>query len=143
MGGRSIVTAEDLFGAWHLESWSLIYDDGRAPEYPLGPDALGLIMYALPHHVSATLMRAHRPSAVPGSAADKAQAYGDCFAYAGTFEVRDSTVFHSIEVATNPALIGMTTTRHIDLQGDRLVLSGPDFSSGTARTQRIVWRRAA
>ena len=28
------------------------------------------------------------------------------------------------------------------LDGDRLTLSGPDFAAGTARTQKIVWRRA-
>ena len=28
------------------------------------------------------------------------------------------------------------------LDGDRLVLSGPDFTAGTGRTQRIAWRRA-
>ena len=58
-------------------------------------------------------------------------------------DVRDGAVFHSIEVATNPALIGITSTRHIALDGDRLTLSGPDFSPGSGRTQKIVWRRGA
>ena len=56
--------------------------------------------------------------------------------------MRDATVFHSIEIATDPALIGITSTRHIQLDGDRLVLSGPDFTAGTGRTQKIEWRRA-
>lgn len=29
-----------------------------------------------------------------------------------------------------------------DLAGDCLVLSGPDFTKGTGRTQRIEWVRA-
>lgn len=141
MGSTSIIRQADLLGGWRLESWSLIYTDGRPPEFPLGPDACGLILYTSPNHVSATLMRAHRASVAPDSEAAKAEAYDDSFAYAGRFEIRGSTVFHSIEIATNPALIGLTTTRHIDLQDNQLTLSGPDFSKESPRSQQIVWRR--
>ena len=121
------VTAKDLLGAWHLESWSFIHDDGRPAEYPLGADARGIILYTADGHVSATLMRAN---------------LGESFAYAGRYEVRDDAVFHSIEVATNPSLVGVTSARYIELMGERLTLSGPDFSAGTGRTQRIAWRRS-
>lgn len=120
------VAARDLLGGWHLDSWSLVYDDGRPAEHPLGADAKGIILYTTDGHVSATLMRKDR---------------SENFAYAGRYAVRDGAVFHSIEVATNPSLIGVTSTRHIELAGDRLILSGPDFSAGTGRTQRIAWRR--
>ena len=56
-----VITSKMLIGAWRLESWSLIYSDGRAPEFPLGPDAKGMIMYTAGGQVSATLMRAQRP----------------------------------------------------------------------------------
>jgi Lipocalin-like domain len=135
------VTAIELIGAWRLESWSMIYDDGRPPEYPLGEGARGLIMYTSTGQVSATLMRADRATRVPATDAERAVAYADSFAYAGQFEVRNATVFHTIEIATNPALLGVTSTRHIVLDGRRLTLSGPDFSAGTARTQKIVWQR--
>ena len=42
-----------------------------------------------------------------------------------------------------PALVGVTTTRHIAREGDVLTLSGPDFRAGTGRSQKIVWRRAS
>jgi hypothetical protein len=135
------VTTKDLLGAWHLESWSLVYDDGRPQEFPLGPDAKGIIMYTPDGHVSATLMRAGRASKAPATDAERSTAFAESFAYAGRYEVRDATVFHSIEVATNPALIGITSTRHIKLEGGRLTLSGPDFAAGTGRTQAIVWQR--
>ncbi len=132
----------DLLGAWRLVGWSLVYADGRPPEYPLGEDAAGFLMYTADGHVSATLMRKARPPQAPASATEAATAYAESFAYAGRFAVRDDTVFHSIEVATNPALIGITSTRHIDLAGDTLTLAGPDFSAASPRTQCIVWRRA-
>ena len=135
------VTEKDLLGAWRLQSWSFVYDDGRPQEFPLGPDAKGFILYTLDGHVSATLMRAARTNKAPASDAERAAAFAESFAYAGRYEVRDATVFHSIEVTTNPALVGVTSTRHITLDGDRLTLSGPDFAAGTGRTQTIVWRR--
>ncbi|MEO7158079.1 MAG: lipocalin-like domain-containing protein [Vicinamibacterales bacterium] len=136
------VTAKDLLGAWRLESWSFVYDDGRPREFPLGPDATGLIIYTPGGQVSATLMRAGRAAKTPATLEEKATGFAESFAYAGRYEVRNSTVFHSIEVATNPALIGVTSTRHINLDGDLLTLSGPDFAAGTGRTQMIVWRRS-
>ena len=138
----TVVDAKDLLGAWRLVSWSLVYADGRPSDFPLGEDAVGIIMYTPDGHVSATLMRKERPAAAPASEADKAAAYSQSFAYAGRYAVRDGAAFHSIEVATNPALIGITSTRHIELSGDRLILSGPDFAAGSPRTQRIEWRRA-
>ena len=135
--------AKDLIGAWRLVGWSLVYADGRAPEYPLGDDAQGIIMYTADGHVSATLMRRARPARAPVTEAESAAAYAESFAYAGRYEVRDGAAYHSIEIATNPALIGITSTRHIALEGDRLILSGPDFAAASPRTQRIEWRRAA
>lgn len=134
------VSAEDLIGAWHLESWSLVHDDGRPPAFPLGPDARGMILYTPGGEVSATLMRA---PGTPARSNEAATGFGDSFAYAGRYRVLDATVFHSIEIATDPALVGIISTRHIQLDGDRLILSGPDFAAGTGRTQRIEWRRAA
>jgi hypothetical protein len=135
-------TVSDLIGAWQLEGWALVYEDGRAPEYPLGRDAKGLILYTSDGYLSATIARANRRTFATGDSAEKAQAYEDCFAYAGRYEIRDGVVFHSIVVATNPSLAGITSTRHIMLDGDRLTLSGPDFSPDAPRFHRIIWRRA-
>ena len=117
----------DLAGAWQLVSWSFEYEDGRPSEFPLGRDARGLLLYTPEGQVSATLMGA-RPSGA--------------LAYAGRYDVRGGSVYHSIEIATDRTLVGMTTTRHIAREGDVLTLSGPDFQAGTGRSQKIVWRRA-
>jgi hypothetical protein len=137
------VTAQELLGAWKLESWALLYEDGRPPEYPLGRHAVGLILYTPDGHMSATLARRGREALESTDATAKAKAYDGCFAYAGRYEVRGEAVFHSIEVATNPALAGVTSTRNIHLNGDRLTLSGPDFSPDAPRYHRIIWRRVA
>ena len=135
------VEAKDLLGAWNLVSWSLVYADGRPPEDPLGADATGILMYTTDGHVSAVLMRKARPAQAPANPAEAAAAYADSFAYSGRFTVRDGAAYHAIEVSTNPALVGVTSTRHIDMDDGRLTLSGPDFAAGSPRTQRIEWRR--
>jgi Lipocalin-like domain len=119
--------AHDLVGAWGLESWSLEYEDGRPSEFPLGLAVRGMLLYAPDGRVSATLMGAGKPAA--------------SFAYAGRYDVRGDAVYHSIEISTDPTLVGVTTTRHIAREGDVLTLSGPDFRAGTGRRQKIVWRR--
>jgi hypothetical protein len=136
-----LVTA--LLGTWRLESWSLVYDDGRPPEFPLGEDAVGYLMYTTDGHMSASLARAGRPPLDPASAASKAQAFDTFFGYAGRYEVRDGAVVHKIEFGTNPALSGVNSLRHVALDGDRLILTGPDFSAGSPRSHRILWRRAS
>ena len=93
----------------------------------MGPDARGMLLYTPGGQVSATLMKTNEPAA--------------SLAYAGRYDVRDGAVYHSIEIATDPTLVGVTTTRHIAREGDVLTLSGPDFRAGTGRTQKIVWRR--
>lgn len=127
------IAREDLIGTWRLLSWELIFADGRPSEHPLGPDAAGFLMYSGDGFVSATLMR--NAATAPAGALQ-------ALAYAGRFEVTAGFVTHIIEVASDPALVGLRNRREIALAGDRLVLSGADFTPGSARTQSITWRRA-
>jgi hypothetical protein len=133
--------AARLLGTWRLQSWSLVYADGRPPEFPLGEDAIGYLMYTTDGHMSAALARANRPPLDATSAASKAQAFDAFFGYAGRFELRDAAVVHNIDFGTNPALAGINSLRHVELDGDRLILTGPDFAPGSPRSHRILWRR--
>jgi hypothetical protein len=135
-------TADALVGTWLLRSWQLVYDDDRPPEYPLGPDATGFLLYTPDGHVSAMLSRARRERRAAATALEKSAAYDEVFAYTGRFHVRDGAVYHAIEASTNASLIGVTSTRFIKLDGENLTLSGPDFHPGAARSQIIAWRRA-
>ena len=119
-------TATELAGAWRLVSWSFVHGDGRPDEYPMGRDARGFILYTPSGEVSATIMRADK---------------SECFAYAGRYEVKDGSMFHFIEVSTEPKLVGARSTRRIELCNGQLVLTGPDFQPATGRTQKIVWKR--
>ncbi|MFZ0903719.1 MAG: lipocalin-like domain-containing protein, partial [Mycobacterium sp.] len=52
----------EVLGAWELVSYTA-QDTHRGPiTYPLGPDALGLIMYTADGYMSAQIMRPDRPA---------------------------------------------------------------------------------
>jgi len=133
--------ASALIGTWRLERWEIVYADGRPSECPLGEDAIGLLMYTGDGHVSASLARAVRAPVDAGDARSKAQAFDAYFGYAGRYEVRNGDVVHRIAIAPDPALAGVVTSRNISLDGERLILSGPDFAAASPRSHRIVWRR--
>jgi Lipocalin-like domain len=133
--------AAALVGTWQLERWELVYQDGRAPECPLGEDATGFLMYTADGYVSASLARAGR-SILDPSEACKAKAFDAYFGYAGRYEIRDNTILHRIALAPNPGLTGVETLRHATLGAGRLILTGPDFAAASPRSHRIAWRRA-
>ena len=123
--------ASALVGTWRLERWEIVYDDGRPAECPLGEDAVGYLIYTSDGHVSASLARAERAPVDAGDASSKARAFDAYFGYAGGYEVRDGAVIHRIAIAPNPALTGVETLRNASLDGERLTLSGPDFSAAS------------
>lgn len=49
-----------LLGAWKLVTWQQIRQDGTI-DYPLGPDAIGQLMYSDSDRVSAQLVRVDQP----------------------------------------------------------------------------------
>jgi 2-hydroxychromene-2-carboxylate isomerase len=53
--------AKPLWGTWHLAHWKIAYSDGRAPSFPFGPDATGLIQYTHDGGMAACIARAVRP----------------------------------------------------------------------------------
>lgn len=138
-----VIQAEDLLGAWRLISWSLVYEDGRPDEYPVGRGAPGVLTYTPDGRMSTVLSRADRVKATPITMADKATAYEDTFAYAGSFEVRNGVVHHVIEIAHDPALVGNLVLRYGVIEDDRLTYkgSGADFSIGAKRYQKVIWQR--
>jgi hypothetical protein len=71
---------------------------------------------------------------------ERAKAASDLTCYAGHYEVKDGSVFHHIEMALNPNLIGQTLIRRVHIDGDNLTLSSVPDQDGNYR--RIKWRKA-
>jgi len=139
-----------VLGTWELVSYTAEENDGGPVTYPLGPDALGLIMYTGDGYMSAQIMRPDRPAfdrpetdgGTPEQAAAAAAGY---LAYSGPFTVDENTgvLHHQPRVSLLPNWLNLTQLRHSTLDGDHLTLSaitnGPD---GVETISTLVWKRA-
>ena len=61
--------------------------------------------------------------------------------YAGRFELKDGEVFHHVEMALSPNLVGQIMIRRVHFDGPNLTLSARPDAQGHVR--RILWRRVS
>ena len=142
-----------LLGAWHLRRWDISYSDGRAPTYPYGTDATGLIVYSSDGWMNACIARGSRlrlssDSARHAPEAQRLAAFESYFSYAGPYALREHQgrpqVVHTVTLSLNPNFVGTHQVRdlHFDADG-RLTLSASDSVPGSAvrRHHRLLWQR--
>src|SRR5579875_3603671 len=119
---------QELFGAWRLVSWKQVGNDG-VRRYPLGPDAVGQLMYTPDDRVSAQLVRVGQPrfasddwQAATGE--EMKAAWPAYFGYFGRFSIDDDqrAVVHHVEGSWFPNLVGTDQIRHYRMDRDRLIL---------------------
>ncbi|HET9392512.1 MAG TPA: lipocalin-like domain-containing protein [Candidatus Rubrimentiphilum sp.] len=140
--GRAAQSA--VVGAWKLESFNERVADGSfKPRF--GPNPVGYLIYTASGRVSATLSGIHRQALTSGdtsaAAAHCNESVHDFLAYAGTYEIKGSTVFHTIETSVFTNLVGVTLKRGFQLSGDKLVIRTlPPYVWGTQ--SMLVWRRS-
>jgi len=129
---------EALVGTWKL----VVHQFG--PTYPLGPDAVGLLIYDASGYMSLQIMRANRPKirgwsgdAGPETATpEEAEAvYKGYRAYFGTYQVDEAarSITHRIEGNLSPNLVGVEHVELFKLSGDVLTFE--------AWPWRYVWKR--
>lgn len=113
------MTRHDLLGRWRLLSYT------TGTEYPMGPDAVGVLQYTADGKVSVHIMGA------------------GYLAYYGGYTVDEagSSVTHHLELCSDRKLVGVSNIRHAKLEGARLTLTGSMQISGQAREIRVVWER--
>jgi hypothetical protein len=139
------MTKDDIVGVYRGVSEETVRKDGTVES---GSARNSQIMYSPDGYMGVVSTRADRDAVGDPSGpmdlnklspADRANTAANVVAYAGRYEVKDGSVYHHIEMALNPALVGQTRSRVIHLEGDNLTLTtvpGPDGSFG-----RIKWRR--
>lgn len=152
MTGQALATS--LMGTWHLKSWTISYSDGRAPTFPFGEDATGLIQYTHDGGMAACIARAQRPRlsgestrSVPEH--ERLAAFESYFQYAGRYELRETdagpVVVHSVSHALNPNFKDTQQIRHVRFPGEGLLeLSADDALPGTPGVMRhhsLLWAR--
>jgi Lipocalin-like domain len=132
-----------LVGSWQLQRWFITYEDGSVTE-PLGPGAIGLLVYTPDGWMSAAMMAAGRPRlsrSNPRAAPDdeRAAAFDTFFGYCCRWRIVGQAVEHHVTISHNPALVGTVQTRRIQMRGRTLTLSAEEIVPGGRRVHRLQW----
>jgi hypothetical protein len=136
-----------LLGTWRLLSWENRSADGDVT-HPLGPGAVGYLTYTADGYMFVVLMRAGRAAfgaddLLAGSDDELAAAAASYISYAGTYELRATTVVHHVRASLFPNWVGTDQERLVEWDGGRLILSTvPTVFGGRRQTARLVWERA-
>jgi hypothetical protein len=147
---EDLMLRDDVLGAWELVSYTAQDNHGGPITYPLGPDALGLIMYTGDGYMSAQIMRRDRPAfdrpETGGGTPEQTEAAATGYlAYSGPFTVDESTgvLQHQPMVSLLPNWLNHTQIRHSKLDGNHLTLSAiTEAPDGAEDLSTLVWKRA-
>jgi hypothetical protein len=140
---------EQFFGTWKLASWKIKQANGDLSDSPLGPNALGWIMYDPAGRVSVALMRPDRPNfasnllteATPEEIKNGFEGY---ISYCGYYEVNEQerSVIHRLQLSWFPNWVGTEQKRYFEFEGDRLTLRTPPLMMlGEAQVHSLIWQR--
>ncbi|OOL33296.1 hypothetical protein GQ85_02005 [Rhodococcus rhodochrous] len=140
--------AQRIVGAWELVEYSTTSDTGKV-DYPLGPEARGLIIYSADGFMSAQIMRSGRTlyrsrNVHSGEMGERSEAAGGYLAYSGPYRVDEdnSAVWHEVAVSLYPNWIGDDQKRYVRFEGDVMTLSSdPLVFRTTTLSPALVWRR--
>ena len=143
---NNAIVQNQFIGTWQLVSSETRDADGQVT-YPLGPDAVGYLMYTSDLYMSATLMKANRPKFAAGdvgggSTEEMAMAAQTYLAYCGKYEIRDNKVIHHIEASLFPNWVGVDQERFFEITDDRLELRTPPLLLyGKQQVSYLIWKR--
>jgi hypothetical protein len=136
-----------LVGTWRLVSWENRAADGTR-SYPMGPDALGILIYTGDGHFSSTLMRADRAEfassdLLGGTDEERASAVVGYLGYCGRYTFRGDQVINHVELSLFPNWIGTDQCRRIELSDRQLTLiAGPMLLHGKQQTAHVTYKRS-
>ena len=151
MGRKTTVKMgrEQFIGTWKLVSFDMQHQDGRRT-YPLGKDAVGIIVYDANGQMSVQIMRPDRPQfaadeQLRGTPAEIKSAFEGFVSYFGLYEVnqKEGTVTHHIKGCLFPNWVGKSQKRFFEFSGNRVTLTTlPMLMVGKQVTAVLIWERA-
>jgi hypothetical protein len=136
----------DLVGTWKLVSaWSTRPNGERVTLY--GEHPIGFLTYTQEGRMIVILGDSARPplsteDRLAAPMAERAAAFSNFSAYAGTFRIEGDRVIHHLEISSIQNRVGTDQVRYMKLEGDRLTLRPPTtILGGEQRGNELVWER--
>ena len=138
----------EIQGTWWLLSREDHTKDGQIRIDPiLGPDPVAILVYAK-NHFAAQFMKRDRSVNSVAQATDAGQnntsAIGGYDGYFGTYKLDGETnlVAHTLIGSVNPANIGMTVYRDLEIEDDKLTIKlDTTTQQGEPVTRTLTWKR--
>lgn len=119
-------------GTYKLESFEIEEHSGH--KRPWGKDVHGLLIYTADGYMSVSINKAVEAK----SDNESKNIFDSILFYSGTYQVDEGTITHQVTQASNPQRIGKTLLRYANVEGDKVALSSPKESFGTAH---LTWKR--
>jgi hypothetical protein len=143
----SVIAAEDeLVGTWKVVSFTRkILDTGEVVN-TFGKNPKGFITYGKDGRMLTLGVSDERPKA---ESLDKItdqqriQLFNTMVAYGGTYKFDGKRVEHHIDISANEVWTGTTQVRDVTRDGDKLVLTTPQFrgQDGKVAVITLVWEK--
>jgi hypothetical protein len=121
---------DQVVGTWKLESFEI--EDQSGLRRPWGKAANGLLIYTDTGKMSVSINRQIELK----SENQIENKYDSILFYSGSFSVEDNRIIHQVTNASNPDRIGKSLIRFAKLDQNKLSLSSPLETFGTAH---LVW----
>lgn len=139
---------EHFTGNWKLVSSEFRLPDGQVV-YPMGRDAIGMLMYGAGGHMCVQIMRTDRRNfasgdRLGGTTEEIKSAFEGYVAYFGTYEINqeEGTVTHQIEGGLFPNWVGVNQKRFFEFSGDQLTLRASGIRLGGQQMNGLLhWKR--
>ncbi|MBS0357868.1 MAG: lipocalin-like domain-containing protein, partial [Proteobacteria bacterium] len=133
-------------GIWKLKSCKLITEEGQTL-YPFGETPSGYLFYENHGFMSLHITRGpQKPNEATGltdiTAEEARDVLMDYFSYCGKYDVVENTIYHYIEMSTNPNWVGMAQERRCSLKDDVLTIQNPLSYEKKEVQLALVWQRA-
>ena len=133
---------ERLLGTWALVSAAREEVATGKVYHQFGEGARGYIAYMPDDRMMVLITGPGRKPATTD--AERARLNQTMLSYAGRFIIEPDAVVHRIDVAWNPALVGVDQRRFVTFEDDRLILRGspgPSAVDGVVAKATITWAR--
>jgi hypothetical protein len=130
---NAIDSKEAVVGTWKLISIERVIGENISrPDYWMGSNPTGVIIYDSTGYMSVQLMRDSRPNFESGdrwitSSEEKKVAFEGYYAYFGTYEVneKEGFVLHHVQGSLWPNEVGVTYKRMFKISRNRIMLTTP------------------